>query len=271
MERKVVSLAVDDAGVAILRLDSPPANALNVEVLAGLNVALDEVRANRKVRVLVVSADGEIFCAGADIKMTQQFLNMPEVEVGITAELGFSARLQQFNDDLERLSVPTIAAIGGAATGGGLELALACDFRIAGEGVMLGLPEVLLGMVPGAGGTQRLTRTVGIGVATRLILCGDLVNGKEGVDIGLVHWAVPQEQVISKAMELAGQLVAHDADAMAGAKECLRLAPSKAGYDAESDVYSRLLWDDAKRENVRGMVNDFLAARARRKSQRQAK
>jgi enoyl-CoA hydratase len=146
----------------------------------------------------------------------------------------------------------TIAELGGAALGGGFELALACDLRIAATEAKLGLPEVRLGLIPGAGGTQRLTRLVGPGFASRLILGAEVVDGATAEKIGLVQWAHPRTELAARAAEIAGRIAGLPAATLAAAKRCMASAayPGRGGYGAELEATRSLQTDAETRERI---------------------
>ena len=227
-----------NGSVGIIQLERPPANAIDEVTLRSLMEIRDLISSDTSVRAVVVQGSSRIFCGGVDIKMVRDFLAR---DGGKATMLAFVERLQQFFRDWRRLPIPTIAALAGSATGGGLELALSCDLRVASAEAMFGLPEVKLGLIPGAGGTQLLSHIAGPATATRLILTGALVSGSEAEDLGIVHTALPQQQVNEKAQEWAQLIAAQSPLAVRAAKECLLIAPSPDGYTTEIDATGRLL------------------------------
>ena len=227
-----------NGSVGIIQLDRPPANAIDEGSLLSLMEIRDRISSDTSVRAVVVQGAPRIFCGGVDIKMVRAFLARDD---GKPTMLAFVRRLQQFFRDWRHLPIPTVASLVGSATGGGLELALSCDLRVASEEAMFGLPEVKLGLIPGAGGTQLLSHIAGPATATRLILTGALVSGSEAEKLGIVHTALPQQQVNGIALEWAQQIAAQSPLAVREAKKCLLLAPSPDGYSAELDATDRLL------------------------------
>jgi enoyl-CoA hydratase/carnithine racemase len=167
--------------------------------------------------------------------------------------VAFVREIQRVFARLERLPQVSIAEIGGAALGGGLELALACDLRIAAAQARLGLPEARLGLVPGAGGTQRLTRLVGEALAKRLILGAETVTGDEAAALGLVQWAVPASDLAPRARSIASAIAALPAAALARCKRCIAaaVAGEPAGYDMELAATGELLADARTQDLVR--------------------
>jgi enoyl-CoA hydratase len=190
-------------------------NALNNKVLHELKDALAEVRENRDVRVVIFSGEGNAFIASADIKEMQALADEPAAIREFT-EFG-----QGVLRDIESLPQPVIAAINGFALGGGLELALACDIRIASSDARLGFPEVGLGIMPGLGGTQRTTRLAGRGVASKLVFTGDLIGAEEAVRMGLLNRVVAPAQLVETARQLADRIASRAPVAVAKAKAAI--------------------------------------------------
>ena len=181
--------------IGIITLNRPEArNALNRKMLQELGDALTELENDSQIRVIIITGNKD-FCAGADIK-EMDAIKPEEIE-------SFCRWGHKVFDQLENMGKPVIAAINGFALGGGCELALACDIRIAGEGAKFGQPEVNLGLIPGFGGTQRLSRLVGIGKSKEIILTGEIVNAKEAASIGLVNRVEKDEELLAKAEEMA--------------------------------------------------------------------
>jgi enoyl-CoA hydratase/carnithine racemase len=218
--------------VARLVLNRAPVNALNEALLAGLNEAIDSIECTPQVSVLHIRSTQKAFCAGADLAMMKGLLETAE---GKDEMIAFVRRIQQLLFRLEAMGAVSVAEIGRAALGGGLELALACDFRVAADNVKLGLPEANLGLLPGAGGTQRLTRLCGGPVARRLILGAEVIDGKEAQRLGLVQWSVPAEQLETFTGELVNRLGKLPVHAVAACKRCIAAAldDSVDGYELE--------------------------------------
>jgi len=210
-----VRLSIDGA-IATIMMSRPEAlNALNNQVLHELKDALAQVRVNRDVRVVIITGEGNAFIAGADIKEMQALAAEP-AKIRDFTEFG-----QGILRDIETLPQPVIAAINGFALGGGLELALACDIRIASSEARLGFPEVGLGIFPGLGGTQRTTRLAGRGVAAELIFTGDLIGAEEAVRVGLLNRVVPPTQLMDTARKLAERIASRAPVAVAKAKAAI--------------------------------------------------
>jgi enoyl-CoA hydratase/carnithine racemase len=195
MTDPLVSRKNEEDDVTILTLRHPPVNALSTGLLNDLETHVKALAEEGKVRAVVLTGDGQYFSAGADVKemATAGFDDAPKV----------IARGQSILSQLEGLKAPVVAAINGLAVGGGLELALACDLRIAGESAKLGAPEVSLGLMPSYGGTQRLTRLVGAAKAKELIFTASIIPATEALKIGLVNKTVPAGQELRAARDLA--------------------------------------------------------------------
>jgi enoyl-CoA hydratase len=219
-----------DGAVAVVTIDRQDAlNALNVETLTELRDRLRELGAVAVVRAVVLTGAGEkAFVAGADIKYMS----------GLDAEQakGWGALGHDAARLLETMPKPTIAAINGFALGGGCELALACDIRYASSRAKLGQPEINLGIVPGWGGTQRLARVCGVGVAKDLIFTGRLVDAEEALRIGLV--SAIADPVLDKAVETAHELASKSSLALALAKRLINMSPG--ALDTEADEFGEL-------------------------------
>lgn len=243
--------------VARLTLSSPPVNALGTRLVGALRAALDEAIADPAVRVLHLRTDLSVFCAGADLgEMRANLADRASVDAQIAAVRAIQAMLAQ----LESLPLVTLAEIGGAAMGGGLELALACDLRVAAGEARLALPETRLGLVPGAGGTQRLTALCGPAVAKRLILGAEVLDGATAAALGVVHWAVPRETLPSFTGALAARLAELPRAAVAAAKALIaaQADPARDGYAEELAATRHLLLHEPE---TRTRVEAFLAGR----------
>ena len=222
-----------DGGIGTIRLNRPKVNALNDQVTAELAGAAREAAASDEVRAVIVYGGEKVFCGGADIEVM--------AEAGYAEMALRSGRLQEATGLVAAIGKPVVAAITGYALGGGLELALAADFRVAGERARVGQPEILLGVIPGAGGTQRLPRLVGPAKAKDIVFSGRMVAAAEALQIGLVDQVVPDDSVYQAA--LAKDLVF--SGRMVGAAEALRLGlvdqvvPDDSVYQAAVDLVKR--------------------------------
>ncbi|MGP3609802.1 enoyl-CoA hydratase [Anoxybacillus sp. PDR2] len=199
-------------GVGMLTLHRPQAaNALSTAMLNELKQKLEQLKFDRSIRCVIVTGSGKkAFCAGADLK---ERASMTETEVRKTVAL-----IRDTINEVEQLPTPTICAMNGVAFGGGLELALACDIRIASDHAQLGLTETSLGIIPGAGGTQRLPRLIGKGKAKELIFTAKRLTAAEAAQLGIVEYVVPDEQLMEKANELAEQIIQNAPIAVSQAK-----------------------------------------------------
>ena len=202
--------------VAVLTVNRPDKyNALNDEVVAELSSAMDELAGDDEVRAIVITGAGDkAFISGADAGMLRD-LETPREAVAN------SRRGQAMTLKVENLPKPVIAAINGYALGGGLELAMACDIRLASDTARLGQPEIGLGITPGYGGTQRLPRLVGKGMAKLLIFTGDMIDAEEALRIGLVQRVVPQAELLGEAKALAEKLATMPPLTLAACKEAI--------------------------------------------------
>jgi enoyl-CoA hydratase/carnithine racemase len=209
---ELVKLEVED-GIGTIRVDRPPMNALNFEIQDGLRAAALEVTSRRDIFAVIVYGGGKVFAAGADVKEMQT--------MSYTDMVDRSAALQSAFTAIAKIPKPTVAAITGYALGGGCELALACDFRVAADDAKLGQPEVLLGIIPGAGGTQRLSRLIGPAKAKDLIFSGRFVSAQEALQIGLVDELVTPHEVYAAARRRVELYVGGPAYAIRAAKEAI--------------------------------------------------
>ncbi|KAI0721462.1 ClpP/crotonase-like domain-containing protein [Fomitopsis betulina] len=227
-------------GVSFLSLNRPHAkNAISLRLLKEFRECLEMVQFDTSVRVLVVrsSAPGS-FCAGADL-IERRSMTKPQVD-------RFLLDLRGALGALESLPMPTIAAIDGPALGGGLELGLACDLRVAGSSVTkIGLPETRLGIIPGAGGTQRLTRLLGLSKAKSLIFTARVLSAADALDMGVVDYvSAPEQTAVDRALELAKDISANAPLALRAAKQAISRAPElslESGLDFERAAYEPLL------------------------------
>lgn len=207
-----VTLEVDE-GIGVIRLDRPKMNALNTQLQREIIAAAAEVTERDDIAAVIVYGGERVFAAGADIK------EMADMSYSDMADNG--VLLQQFSRAVAAIPKPTVAAITGFALGGGCELALMCDFRIAADNAKLGQPEMLLGVIPGFGGSQRLARLVGPSKAKDLIYSGRFVDAAEALDMGLVDQVVPAAEVLDAARAMMRQYVGGPRLALRAAKEAI--------------------------------------------------
>jgi enoyl-CoA hydratase/carnithine racemase len=212
-----------DQAIATIRLDRPKMNAINAQVQAELAAAAAQVSDDPLIRAVVLYGGERVFAAGADIK---------EMAEGSYADMAVAdKRLQDSFTAVARIGKPVVAAITGYALGGGLELALCADFRVAGEGAQVGQPEILLGVIPGAGGTQRLPRLIGPARAKDIVFTGRFVGAAEALATGLVDRVVPDAEVYQAALDLVARYAGGPAIALRAAKQAI-----DEGLDTDLDT-----------------------------------
>ncbi|QRG09037.1 enoyl-CoA hydratase/isomerase family protein [Xanthobacter dioxanivorans] len=247
-----VALSIDGT-VATLTLCRPQMNAIDDAMLEAILDALARVEASPAVILLRVRSDQRVFCAGADLDLVASRVGSAD---GAAAMVKTVELFHRAYGRLAALPAITIAELEGHALGGGLELALACDLRIAAHHAKLGLPEAKVGLLPGAGGTQRLTGLCGAGVASRLILTGEVIDGREAERLGLVQWTVHAVDFADLASEIAARVAALSPDAARAAKRCIGIASAiaPAGLSAEIEGIGALIRAPA----TEGYVATFL-------------
>jgi len=249
-------IVIDSGQITTIRLENPPLNLVTVELTRSLDRALADVESDPDVRCVVLTGTGErAFCAGSDVKEFES-LHGRVGEGKLLLEKAVYRRIA-------RLPVPTIAAIQADALGGGLELALCCDLRVADERAKLGLPEVRLGVMPGSGGTQRLPRIVGIAKAKELILMGEIISASAALEIGLVNRVTAAGRAVDEAMKMAETIAERGPLAVREAKQALDLAgdmPLDEGLARELDASEKIF---ASRDMLEG-AQAFFEKRAPR-------
>jgi enoyl-CoA hydratase len=242
-----------EGNLATITLDRAPVNAFDMDQLDELERAVAELEVAGDVGCVLIRGH-RMFSAGADIAMLNGWRDATDSAQRLR---GVSARMQEIFARIASLPAATVAAISRAATGGGLELALACDFRIAGQAARIGLPEVKLGLIPAAGGTQRLVRLAGLSVATRLVLTGALITGRTAALCGIVHEAVPDNELDDRAHLFATELAGLPRHAVVAAKHCLAVAPSEDGFAEEVIQVGDLIAST----HTRALLASFLTTR----------
>ncbi|MZD04348.1 enoyl-CoA hydratase/isomerase family protein [Streptomyces sp. SID5785] len=245
-----VHLEVAD-GVGTIRLDRPPMNALNVALQDRIKELAEEATARDDIRAVVVRGSERVFAAGADIKEMQLMDH--------AAMVARSRALQDSFTAVARIPKPVVAAVTGYALGGGCELALCADFRIAADNAKLGQPEILLGLIPGAGGTQRLSRLVGPSRAKDLIFTGRQVRADEALALGLVDRVVPAEEVFEAAHAWAAKLAQGPAIALRAAKESIDTGLEtdlETGLAVERTWFAGLFATADRETGMRSFVED---------------
>ena len=240
-----------DSPVTTLTLSRPPVNAMDYEFVTALNAALDRIEVESPTLV-VIRSDQKCLCAGADLNLIRGFLTS---HAGIEQMVSYVQSLHSVFNRLEALEAVTLCAIDGAALGGGLELTLACDLRLATPRAKIGLPEARVGQIPGAGGTQRLTRLAGPGVAARLILGAEIVDGPEAARLGIVQWACASEALDAKIQEIATRVAGLSRGPLVAAKRCMAawFDPALDGFAMEIETPRTLM----RTEEARRFVNAF--------------
>jgi len=225
--------------VATLTIDRPPVNALNRELVAEIGEAAEEIEndvAAGNIRAVIITAVGKYFSAGADLK---ERMGMAEEEVAPTVKnIGISV------NKLAQISVPTIAAMQGSAFGGGFEVALAADMRVAVESAQMGLRETALAIIPGAGGTQRLTRLIGPSNATLWITSARLFSAEEALQQGAVNYVVSDSELMSTAREIAADIAKNGPAAVRQAKRAIYVGLGmelEKGLELESECYKKII------------------------------
>lgn len=249
MELQFVTIEVNE-GVALVTLNHPPVNALSPKVVDELEAAFKTIEADPQVRAVVLTGHGpKIFVAGADIKAMMGMNSAQAEELALTGQAALN-RLQ----NMPKLS---ICAINGMALGGGLELAMACDIRLCAEHATLGQPEINLGIIPGFGGTQRLTRFVGIARAKEMLLTGDPINAQTALEWGLVNHVLPADQVLPKAMEIAHKVAAKAPVAQQLIHDAVERGiemPLANALRVEADNFRKVFETEDKNEGIRAFV-----------------
>lgn len=233
--------------IGIVRIDRPEAmNALNEEVLAELSSALEEAAADPEIKAIIITGEGKAFVAGADIARMQ----------GLNEQTGrdFGRMGQQVFRRIETMDKAVIAAVNGFALGGGCELAMACDIRIAAERAKFGQPEVSLGITPGYSGTQRLPRLVGKGRAMELILTGNIITAEAAASMGLVNQVVPQENLLEAALAMARKIAGNAPLAVSYSKKAIREGMETADMDEailmEAELFAKCFASSDQKEGM---------------------
>jgi enoyl-CoA hydratase/carnithine racemase len=245
---ELVRLEVDDS-VGTIRLDRPPMNAIDGDLLRDLEAAAVDASRRDDVGAVVLWGGERVFAAGADIRMMAE-LSPTEMKPVITA-------MQDTFSLVEEIPKVTFVAVTGYALGGGCELAMAADFRYAAEDAQLGQPEIKLGIIPGAGGTQRLPRLVGLARAKDIIFSGRMVSAKEALDIGLVDEVFPADQVYERAVEAARRYASGPSAALRAAKIAINWgtkADLRTGLVIERETFTDLFSTHDQKEGMQAFI-----------------
>lgn len=234
-----------DGKVAVVTINRPESlNALNKQTLKELSLVMDELRNDTGVRAIILTGSGEkSFVAGADIKEFADFGQSKAEELARTGQ-------DEVFNKIESMNKPVIAAVNGFALGGGLELAMACHFRYASENAKLGLPEVTLGLIPGYGGTQRLPKLVGKGMANEMIFTAKMISGARAKEIGLVNEVFPHEDLLPKTLETANAIAKNSPMGIEKAIAAVNNSDTDYGFDTEIQSFGELFDLEDKKEGV---------------------
>ena len=237
-----------DGAVTVVTIDHPPVNALSAALLDELETELSRIDADEATRAIVIKGGGErAFVAGADIS------EFPTLRESANEQGGSARGIQRLGARMDAARTPFVAAIRGFCLGGGLELAMCCDIRVAAEDAQLGQPEIKLGLIPGGGGTQRLPRLVGLGRAMLLNLTGDFIDGRTAYDWGLVERVVPREEVLETALGIARTIAERSPHAVSVLRELARTCrdlPLEEGLRREAEGFRRCLASEDGLEGV---------------------
>lgn len=248
-----VNYEVTDKGVATITINNPPMNALDELTMLELEFCMHQIEVDDRVKAIIITAAGATFVIGADVNKVQNIKNAEEAE-------RLSGRAHEITMLIENSKKPVIAAINGACLGGGTELALACHMRIAAEGVQMGLPEVMLGIMPAFGGVVRMTRLIGTAKAMEYILTGKFIGSEEAEKVGLLNRVVAPEKLMEEVMKLAKDISFKGQLSVAAIIETINKSVELSIEDAlklESRLFAKLAESEDKKEGI----NAFLEKR----------
>lgn len=250
MESSKILVSIENH-IAILTINNPDQlNSLNTQILKELESSVDLIKANSEIRVLIITGEGKSFVAGADISEMIDFNHKLAIE--------FSKLGSRIFRKIETLSIPVIAAINGFALGGGCELALACDIRVASEKAKFGQPEVSLGITPGFSGTQRLPRVIGIGKAKEMIYTGMIINADDAYKIGLANYVVQSEELMNKCLEIAHTIANKAPIAVQFAKEAINIGIESdidSGIETEVELFASCFKTEDQKNGMRSFLD----------------
>ena len=241
-----VNYDVTDKGVATITINNPPMNALDELTMLELEFCMHQIEVDDSVKVVIITAAGPTFVIGADVNKVQ---NIKDAEEGER----LSGRAHEITNLIENSRKPVIAAINGACFGGGTELALACHMRIISDGAQMGLPEVMLGIMPAFGGVVRMTRLLGKAKAMEYILTGKFIGPKEAERVGLVNRVVPQEKLMEETMKLAKDISYKGQLSVAAIIETINCSAEMSKEEAlklESRLFGKLAESEDKKEGI---------------------
>jgi enoyl-CoA hydratase len=243
MKYSILDVQINE-GIAIVTINRPEAlNALNTKFFEEMDSVIAALSKNSEVKIMIISGSGKAFVAGADIA---EMVNKTQEEGSAFSRIG-----QHTFRSLEKMNIPVIAAINGFALGGGLELAMACDFRIASSKAKFGQPEVNLGLIPGYAATQRLSRLTGLGNALYLLMTADMVTSDEALRIGLIQKIVEPDQLMEEVMKIARNILAKGPNAVKKIKKVTRqgiLMDFEKGCELEAEEFGSLFGKDSEGE-----------------------
>ncbi len=241
-----VNYDVTDKGVATIIINNPPMNSLDEITMLELEFCIHQIEVDDRVKAVIITAAGATFVVGADVNKVQNIKNAEEGE-------RLSGRAHEITNLIENSKKPVIAAINGACLGGGTELALACHMRIAAEGAQMGLPEVMLGIMPAFGGIVRMTRLLGKAKAMEYILTGKFIGSEEAERVGLVNRVAPPDKLMEEAMKLAKDIAFKGPLSVAAIIETINLSVELSKEEAlklESRLFGKLAESDDKKEGI---------------------
>ncbi|NIJ44268.1 enoyl-CoA hydratase [Wenyingzhuangia heitensis] len=247
-DSKEVSISIENK-IAFITINAPKTlNALNRKIIKEIHQHLYNIKYDNDVRVVIITGAGEkAFVAGANIK---EFASFSKKE---GQELAQSGHDLLFNK-IANFSKPVIAAVNGYALGGGLELAMACHMRVASENAKLGQPEVSLGLIPGYGGTQRLTQLIGKGKAFEMILTGQMISAKEGLSLGLLNYVVSLEELMPKAIEIASKTIENSPAAIKKSIKAINAVFGNIGLQNEVELFGQCFGTDEFKEGTQAFL-----------------
>lgn len=236
----------EEGAVAIVIINNPPKNVLTIPLMAQFEQVVAALEENQSIKVVVIAGSGPIFVAGADIKVIASITSSKAGE-------SLARQGQALFSKIEQMQKVVIAAINGYCLGGGMELAMACHLRIAGDRSRMGQPEINLGIIPGFGGTQRLPRIVGQAKAIELILTGDMINAEEAKTIGLVNKIVPEGEVLKQAVGLAKKIATKSKCAIQATLKAIEEGmnePLSIGFGREAQLFGQICETADKQEGI---------------------
>lgn len=235
-----------ESNIAILHINHPPANSLDKHTIGELRTFFKALDQPGPPKVIILTGNGDIFSAGAELKELAQSRTSEEAEAIVSDA-------KQLFHVIENCNKPVLAAINGLCLGGGLELSLACHLRLGAENARFGFPEINLGLMPGAGGTQRLPRLIGISKSFQIILTGELFSAQEAFDLGLINGIAPQGRVLEATRKIALKIAGKSQMAVASAMEAIRSSLSMGhdeGMDNETSIFGILSQTEEAREGI---------------------